>query len=319
MAQAQNANDPAVRPVRLTIEACKNDDVSLMVLAISLASKPESRNTVQEVIQAGLNRSLRRTAPKILSYLLDHGADVGTVYAHMIGPSEEPGKPSLEMLEMLIAHGWDIDARHPRTSWPLLWSVLRYPDLVEWCLAQGASVYLPGDTPPRNANGVGETPRESLLVCAAKHATVATFELLRERGAPLERRALHEAAEFAAIYALPYGSAADPAHVALFRERVDMVRHLVDVVGLDVNSQEAWPGKCRGTPLYYIARRNNRKDAREVIWFLLDRGADPDLGSTMGDLQIESAIKDAEKHSNTRFLEAVQEWRDRQHDNVNTA
>ncbi|KAH8121971.1 hypothetical protein FP744_10009197 [Trichoderma asperellum] len=316
MAQAQNANNAAVHPVRLTIEACKNDDVSLMVLAISLASRPESRNTVQEVIQAGLDRSLSRTAPKILSYLLDHGADVGTVYPQVIGPREEPGKPSLEMLEMLVAHGWDIDARRERTSWPLLWYVLRYPDLVEWCLAQGASVYLPGDTPPWDANGVArQVPRESLLVCAAKHATVATFELLRAKGAPLERRALHEAAEFAAIYAPPYGSAAD----ALFKERVDMVRHLVDVVGLDVNSQEVWPGKCRGTPLYYIARRNNHKDAREVIWFLLDRGADPDLGSTMGNLQIESAIKDAEMHSNTRFLEAVQEWRDRQHDNVNTA
>lgn len=316
MAQAQNANNAAVHPARLTIEACKNDDVSLMALAISLASRAESRNTVQEVIQAGLNRSLSRTAPRILSYLLDHGADVGTVYPNVIGPREGPGRPSLEMLEMLVAHGWDVDARRERTSRPLLWDVLRHPDLVQWCLAQGASVHLPGDTPPRDASGVArQTARESLLVCAAREATVATFELLRARGAPLEQRALHEAAEAAAICAPPCGSAAD----ALFRERVDMVRHLVDVAGLDVNSQEAWPGKCRGTPLYYIASRNNGKDARDVIWFLLDRGADPDLGSTMGELQIASANKEAEMHSNTRFLEAVQEWRDRQHDNTNTA
>ncbi|KAM0253867.1 hypothetical protein ACHAQJ_007095 [Trichoderma viride] len=326
MAQTHNVKNPAAYPARLTLQACRNDDVPLMVQAISMASSPESRNTVQDVIKAGLRNSLAREAPRVLTYLLDHGADVSTVTAGMMGMKEELVKPSLEVLEILVAHGWDVNARSHDTDWPLLWCVLSYPDLVEWCLAQGASVYLPGDTPPRDAKGVGRVPRQSLLECAAQGATVATFELLRAKGAPLPRRTLHRAVGSAVHYMPPYDPPRDPISDAAFRERTDMagylasckermamVRHLVDVVGFDVNAEEGWPGKNYATPLLFVAEYKNGRDARELIWFLLDRGADPNRASTGGESRMPtpSALEYAQTIHNTCFLEAVQEWQER--------
>jgi hypothetical protein len=278
------------------------DDVSLMAQAISIASNPESRNTVQEVIQNGLRRSVARSATRVLSYLLDQGAEVSTITAGAIMSKEELVEPSREVLEILIAHGWDINSRGPdSTDWPLLWCVTRYPDLLEWCLAHGASVDLPGDTPP-------------VLEIAAAEGSVATFELLRARGAPLGRRTLHRAVEQAAIY-VPSG---DSVRTALFEQRMDMVRHLVDIVGLDVNAVEPWPGKFCSTPLCYVAPRNN-KDAKELIWFLLDRGADPNrAGPLLGDIRVPSALEHAQSCRNTRFLEAVREWQSLQHNNTTT-
>ncbi|KAL6897530.1 hypothetical protein GGI43DRAFT_96452 [Trichoderma evansii] len=318
MAQVRAIDNPAISPARLAIEACKNDDVSLLIQAISLASNPESRQTVEVVIQRGLQSSLMRTAPRVLSYMLNHGADVSTVYAFMIGSMEEPEKPSLEILEMLIVHGWNINARRNNSSFPLLWHVLRYPDLVEWCLAQGAGVDFPDDPPAR-----GAPPREPLLVYVATQATVATFELLRKNGAPLYQRALHAAVDKAASGSPPHDSSDQPIlAAALFKERMEMVRYLVDVIGFGVNSEEWYSSYCclcRATPLYYVADSIYKKDVREVTWFLLDRGADPDRTSTMGDRPVPSAIGIAQMRSNTRFLEAVQEWQDRQHNNVKTA
>jgi hypothetical protein len=312
MAQTQTNTSQPIYPVRLSIEACKTDDVSLMAQAISIASSPESCDTVQEVIRTGLRRSAARGATRVLSYLLDQGADVSTITAGTIVSSRELVEPSREVLEILIAHGWDIDNRGDDKGWPLLWYVVRYPDLLAWCLAHGASVYLPGDTPLRNTNGIGCEPRLSLLELAAEEGTVATFELLRARGAPLGRRTLHVAVEHAAIHAPPY----DSVRTALFEERMDMVRHLVDMVGLDVDAEECWPGKSCATPLCYVASYNSGKDARELIWFLLDRGADPNRAFTLGGDRALSALEQAQRIRNTRFLEAVQEWQARQHNNT---
>lgn len=50
MTQTQSIAIHAIYPARWTIEACKNDNVSLMAQAVSMASCPGSRNTVQDVI-----------------------------------------------------------------------------------------------------------------------------------------------------------------------------------------------------------------------------------------------------------------------------
>lgn len=269
------------------------DDISLMAQAISIASNPESRNTVQEVIQNGLRRSVARSATQVLSYLLDQGAEISTITAGAIMSKDELVEPSREVLKILITHGWDINSQGPdSTNWPLLWYVIRYPDLLEWSLAYGASVDLPGDTPP-------------VLEIAAAEGSVATFELLRARGAPLGRRTLHRAVEQAAVCA----PSNDSFRTALFEQRMDIVRHLVDIVRLDVNAVEPWPGKFYSTPLCYLASRNDGKDAKELIWFLLDRGADLNrAGPLVEDIRLPSALEHAQSSRNTRFLEAVREW-----------
>ena len=61
-----------------------------------------------------------------------------------------------------------------------------------------------------------------------------------------------------------------------------MVRYLIDVVGLDVNKEDfppdtKWLQGVWGTPLLYIVLVDPEaeRNARELVWFLLDRGADP--------------------------------------------
>ena len=175
----------------------------------------------------------------MLSYLLDRGADVGTLSASDIIPTHDDSvKPSHEVLEILIAHGWDVNTQGPRhTSWPLLWQVVRYPEVVTWCLNHGASVDIPDDPPRVNTDGTysrTDLPRPPILGMAASSGTVETFELLRSRGAPLDPRTLHLAVERAALHA-PRG-ASDRS--APYTRRMVMVRHLVDVAELDVNAVE---------------------------------------------------------------------------------
>lgn len=180
-----------------------------MAQAISIASSPESHNTVQEVIQSGLRRSIVRSATQVLSYLLDQGANISTITAGTIMSNGELVEPSREVLEILIAHGWDINSRGPNsTNWPLLWYVTRYPDLLAWCLAHGASVDLPSVDLPSN------TP--PVIEIAAAEGTVATLELLRARGASLGQRILHRAVEQAAIYS----PSDDSVRTALFEQRI---------------------------------------------------------------------------------------------------
>lgn len=322
-------DNPAIFPVRLVAsKASKNDDVSLMVQALSLAAKPESRNTVQDVFRSGLRHSLGRHALKVLSYLLDNGADVSIVSPGWLFDDEDPlAKPSLEALEMLISHGWDINARQDRKSWPLLWYVVGYHDLVEWCLDHGASVYLPGDTPPRDANGVGEVPRISLLERAAGGASVSTFKLLREKGAPFHQGVLHAAVEHAVYNAAPFNGSTSPSTSNIwFNERMAMVRYLVDEVSIDVNSKWWRVGKPGATPLDFLAGYRSNKDLRELIWFLLDRGADLNHASILKDgyqgyrgedIPYPSPLEAAQQQiPNTRFLETVQEWQERQPNNT---
>lgn len=310
----------ATAPRQVGFQACRTDDVSLMAQALSLAAKGETRDTVRDILQACLRISLRRKAVKVQAYLLDNGADVSDVSPGWLFNDEELlAKPSLEAIEMLVAHGWDIDSRPSRIAWPLLWSVVRYPDLVEWCLDHGASVYLPGDTPPVNARGIGQVPRITLLEAVAKSGSVPTFKLLREKGAPFHVGVLHIAVEHAFYLAPPYNGSADPSTSNVwFNERMDMIRYLVDEVGIDVNTEWWRPGQAGATPMDRVAYRSgDSMDVRELIWFLLDRGADLNHASVskddyFGDTSYLSPLEMAQTGRRKRFLEAIQQWQERQ-------
>lgn len=307
-------------PRRMGFQACRTDDVSLMAEALSLAAKGETRDTVQDVLDACFRTSLRRKAVKVQAYLLDNGADVSDVYPGSLFNDEDLlAKPSLEAIEMLVAYGWDIDSRPSRIAWPLLWSVVRYPDLVEWCLDHGASVYLPGDTPPRDARGVGQVPRITLLEAIAKSGSVSTFKLLREKGAPFHVGVLHIAVEHAINLAPPYNGSADPSTGDdWFNRRIEIIQYLIDEVGIDVNTEWWRPGKAGATPLDRVAYHGgNSKDVRELVWFLLDRGADPSHASVskddyFGDTSYLIPLEKAQTSPKKRFLEAIQQWQQRQ-------
>ncbi|SMY24125.1 unnamed protein product [Zymoseptoria tritici ST99CH_1A5] len=304
----------------LRAEAITKDDPSLMEQAIEIASQPNFRMSVQDLIKRTMRRATANGATKVLTYLLDLGADVEAVRSHETFPwtgdlvendaDYDYNKPHMDVLEILVAHGWDVNTYDSdQGGTPLLWSVLRYPELVQWCLDHGARVddpdYRPHalgyscDPPQFTADGTEtrhSAPRGPLTILgrAATDASVETFELLRARGAPMDPRTLHIATECG---------------------RLDMVRHLVDVVGLDVNAIEYHLGDCCATPLCYLAHppRGNNENYRAVTTFLLERGANPDLPSGLPGCPImDSANLCAQQFHSEVFLNAVKAWQAKQ-------
>lgn len=164
-------------------------------------------------------------------------------------------------------------------------------------------VYPPDDTPP------GFVGRMPILDRAAALADIATFELIRAKGAPVcyDYGVLPRAVMAATDCVPRFGESPS----ANFLSRVDMVRHLLDKVGCDVNSRSNGPygsGSVCSTPLCWIACHTVR-DARKLIWLLLDRGGDLDLARPdEGNWSAPSAREAALRHPNTGFLKAVEEW-----------
>nr|POE98584.1 hypothetical protein CFP56_75513 [Quercus suber] len=297
-----------VNAMVLCTEACKADNVSLMEQAIAVASMPDSRHAVHDVVQRGLRRSAARNAVHVLRYVLDRGADVRDLSAGQITVNDFMLKPSQDVLEILVAHGWDINTLGPHNnSWPLLWLVISYPDLVSWCLDHGARVDIP-DVPPRvNADGTESRigpPRPTILGMAASSGNIEIFDLLRAKNPPMDPRALHRAVEVAARLAPQDTANAGQS----YRCSMAMVRHLVDVVKIDVNAVHYQAGESCCTPLCYVAQRSTRQDCRELVDYLLDRGADPhmDTGVHNG-LFWPSAVACAQSSNNMRFLELIKE------------
>lgn len=108
-----------------------------------------------------------------MSFLLEQGADTNDLTGDNLIPADTLEIPSLEMLNFLVEKGWNIDSR---IDAPFLWSIVYDHALVEWCLARGASVDLSVQSP--------------ILEHAAAVGSIATFELLRAKGAPLGPRML---------------------------------------------------------------------------------------------------------------------------------
>lgn len=301
---AANGTNQRVNLDRLVLEACETDDVSLMERAISLAPHPESRprRTVQEVLTRGLRYAAARDAINVLKCVLDSGADVSQLSASTLFNIND--RPSQALLEVLITYGWDINA-HDDYGSPLLWMVTPYHDLVVWCLDHGARADIPGVPPHLKANA-----RPTVLGVAAVDAHVETFELLRARNAPLDPRTLHRAVGNATLVCPQEGS---DGLSRSFEVRMDMIRHLVDVVKLDVNAVAHIVGSQTSTPLCLPASRPTAQDFRVLVEFLLDRGADPYLSGIVDDgtptgYEWLSPVACAEHLHNERFLRIVREY-----------
>ncbi|KAK3725871.1 hypothetical protein LTR37_000019 [Vermiconidia calcicola] len=282
-------NAPSVHADSLSTQACEADDPAMMEQAISLASQPGSRVTPKKIITDGLKRAARRNSLRVLKYLLDHGADVNDLRAGHLMTTDTCKPPSRELLEMVAAYGWDVNARTgPNgTEYPLLWLVVEDVDLVD--------VPDPPTVHPDGTTSYSGRPRPTLLGVAASSGTVETFELLRSKGAPLDRRTLHLAVE---------------------NGHLDMFRHLLEVVGLDVNADGRDPfsmyHSC-STPICITSfRRGSTWRFRGLVFYLLDHGANPELSfGEENDDRWPSAVRCAEMSGNTDFLQAVQEWRAR--------
>lgn len=216
---------------------------------------------------------------------------------------------------------------------------------MKWCLEHGTSVLprnqkpwpLPEDLDINNSETVKEyfethqysaQQRSDVFYCppilelAASVSTVATFELLRSKGAPLGWRVLHKAVSSTAGIAVTEKSIREQRspseevkqlqlsdrEIARTREeRMAMVRYLVDTLKVDVNTRDQPPGWMLsnhwGRPLHYVAHSSrNGGDCKEVTLFLLERGADLELLGEQGMAPVAMVRKG-------NFLDVVNEWR----------
>jgi hypothetical protein len=257
--------------------ACEKDDTSLIKQAISSCPQQDDPEGLQHYI---CRQAIQHNAENVLNYVIEQGLEV-----HSLPPTVVAGEGrSKAILKILLVHGWDINYRDVSTSGPdaepLMWHVVKDGDLVTWCLEHGASV-LPKDQEPLQKDVLTQTQRScrQILECAAARATKATFELLRSKGAPLGWRPLHLAVQSAAISAHHSakggdedakvkepesnqgqvdGNQSDTARQ--YAERMAMVRHLIDAVGLDVNALDHPVGRKTGDrlgpPICYLATLN---------------------------------------------------------------
>lgn len=302
-------------PLRLLPKPWLNDDVPTLERALSDIGKQEE-TSYTEYLDLVVWKCIRYNACNVLDVALAEPHAKPPAYSHL--SSEE--RPSKELLETLINHGWDINARRLGEQ-PLLWQVLHDGDLVRWCIDHGATA-----TPqhPKNIESPTMNDQEQkkdrvgcppILENAASRSTVSTFELLRSKGGELGPRTLHFAARAAinsghdCISQEIHEGMPDKERAETFVERLAMVRHLLDTVGLDANLLDQPKGSMLGnhwgTPLCYVAKSSAKWDCSEVVKCLLQRGADPRMKmDPMG----WDAMGLAKEAGNQRFVDVVEEW-----------
>lgn len=280
--------------------------------AMLKASQHDDLNDT-ELLNEFCQLAVQNNSTNVLMHLIKQGASVKTLRPRDVAWGETRSKA---ILEIMLVHGWEINARDDSrgdpNDEPFMWSVLRDIELVSWCLEHGASVFPRGQEPLRDdIITMSQRKCQQILEKAAYSATVTTFELLRSQGAPLGWRPLHRAVETAALYQAYPGEDANRGEeeekdakdsARNYEERMAMVRHLVDVVGIDVNAPDQPPdGKVPdrwGTPICYVTKSYGIKtDTRELVWFLLDRGADPT-----------PALDDAKHVKHDTFAADVEAW-----------
>lgn len=134
----------------------------------------------------------------------------------------------------------------------------------------------------------------------------------RSRGAPVTGAVLPAAVSTCAHEAPPAGQSPSES----YKDLLDMVRHLINVVGTDVNTIAAAPNHTCSTPLCRVACMP-RGDPKELVSLLLDRGGDPNLAlddDSFGAYERElfsSALTHAKKYDNKQFITAVEGWQEK--------
>ncbi|KAF1971709.1 hypothetical protein BU23DRAFT_569540 [Bimuria novae-zelandiae CBS 107.79] len=282
-------------------QACMNDSTILLDQAISRLSAKHLPRLYDRLPHS----AIRHNAVNILKDLVARGVDIRPRLPYVVSDA------NTETLQLLLDNGWDInstteDDNHGTDGkLPFLWHVLHNRDLVEWGLEHGAhtSVQFSESTPQ-----LRRLLHQTLLEKCVARCSISTYELLRSHGAPHGRRELHLAVEMATYGPFGNGARDEQKH----RERLNMVRYLLDVVGLDVNAPDqptninilpmhrGGNGRSAGPICYIPTSSMLERDTRDLTWMLLDRGADPEL-----------AIEFA-KEEYPRFIEDVEAWRERQ-------
>ncbi|CAD6593251.1 MAG: hypothetical protein ASARMPRED_007180 [Alectoria sarmentosa] len=185
----------------------------------------------------------------IVRYLLSCGAAIDDSVTAMAVKAA-----SLPVFEILLSHGWDVNASFMGGQTALL-NLLKHDDLIRWLLAHGANPNLgPPSSPQPRALPV--TDSGAVLDTAASIASPEVFGLLLQRGAKLE-------------ISLPLHAAAASASKT-DDESIAMMEYLLQL-GVDIDgSDEARGFRALGTPLHYAIRGR----MMDRVKFLLMKGSD---------------------------------------------
>lgn len=257
----------------LARRGCELDDTALMDEAISQsAAGKENQSNFYNHLRS---TALRHNAKTILRSLVERGVDIAPHNSYDVANA------SIETLDLLLIHGWDINSQGASGT-PFMWHVVSDDEMVKWCLDHGASVH------PRHPQRCAP-----ILEYVAQSGSVQTYSRLLKKGAP-PGRSLHLSVAIATV-----GDPRKEKDKKNQAARMQMVRYLVDKVGLDVNESDQpqegrqLPGR-HGTPICYIPGTVGGMDTRELTWYLLDRGADPTPALKIAEQDYPQFIEDFE-------------------------
>jgi hypothetical protein len=274
-------------PIAIINAGCKTNSIDEVIRGLRLAS---STDAYQSLLRRALFNAVWHGSARVTEYLLTHeNASLGS-----FSPVVVSRVPSVELLSVLISHGWDINQREADSGagpGKRLLDFICYDDaLVRWCLEHGALVEDDWDRKPDPDPDPFKRP--PLLDCAAGLSSLETFKLLQERGARLGPRTLHQAVCSAATCKEP--------------ERMKVVEYLLDQMGIDINKMDT-DGKLPnhwGPPISYAAKE---RTGAEMVRYLLERGADPYIKDCWGD---HNAFSLAEFYKNEEVMQVLREWKE---------
>lgn len=268
--------------------AIKEESTTQLDEALFEATNSIGIDEYKEFACSVLRDVVHNGSSKLTAHLINsEGVPVTAITAHDLA-----WKPSIPLLETLVANGWDINDASPKDNWRkgkrTIDRVIGDHEMVVWLVEHGAEL-----------NGGEEeysvSPRPPLLteLCATM-GSAKTLKFLLSRGAKLGRRTLHRAvAEAAATGAdpsqIPPANGEDTTKGPTREEegeetrdreyrknRGEMLRYLVDELRLDVNASDSDVAKSNhhGTPLNYAVRQ---REGAAVVQWLLQKGANPSL------------------------------------------
>lgn len=104
------------------INHCEQEDVTGVAECLSMATFYGRKDMVQILLPPCLRRAAMHGSLKVVSYLIERGADVTEIRGSLLSAAGTP--PTRETLEVLVANGWDINGSGRGRNAPVLWDLL---------------------------------------------------------------------------------------------------------------------------------------------------------------------------------------------------
>ncbi|RSL41234.1 hypothetical protein CEP54_015886 [Fusarium duplospermum] len=291
-------------------EAIEHNSISQLAEALKIAqSNPPRNSSYEKFLSSTLSACVENGKLDLVKYLLEQESAPLT----SLSPTKVWPTFSIPLVELLIAHGWDMNQQAPRGPTDrcrrLVDMACHDQDIITWLVDHGARV----DGGEYDYE-IFPQPAPLLETCALQ-GSVSTFKYLQERGARLGRRTLHLAAGAAAALGvdpkvegdstMDVSEPTENKEAERKRTKLEMLRFLVEEVKLDVNAMDTdIPHHARhlGTPICYAASKTN---GEAVVRWLLEKGADPNIKNMEG----ADAGYVAKDHGCEKPLAVLKEWK----------